>query len=239
MATPVSALRRPRPLSMTSFRRTPSISGLCSPTTATTTPVRWASVVSHSVSSFTPPTPPMTPEQVEMMQRQKQQQPNHLQHQMQLESDQKYRQQQELHSVLAKDRATLQEQKELWRWQGFTDERIQHRQRHDVRKALDLELQLQQQQQLRHYNPSKGGHFQFPPSVPMGVPRTTARPQSMFGCRSGSEQKMGMATWAGAASETATARAPSRQLQRVVRPTHGSSYSLDAKTLASISESLL
>ncbi len=153
---------------------------------------------------------------------------------MQLESDQKYRQQQELHSVLAKDRATLQEQKELWRWQGFTDERVQHRQRHDVRKALDLELQLQQQQPMRHYNPSRG-QFQFPPSASMGLPRTAGRPQSMFGYR-GSEQKMGMATWAGSSSEP-TGPAPSRQLQRVARPTHGSSYSLDTKTLASITES--
>ena len=177
----------------------------------------------------------MTPEQVEMMQRQKQQ-PNQHQHQMQLESDQKYRQQQELHSVLAKDRATLQEQKELWRWQGFTDERVQHRQRHDVRKALDLELQLQQQQPMRHYSSSKG-HFQFPPSAPMGLPRTAGRPQSMFGFRGGHEQKMGMATWAGSSSSEPTGPVQSKQLRRVARPTHGSSYSLDAKTLASISES--
>ncbi|KAF9559336.1 hypothetical protein EC968_006628, partial [Mortierella alpina] len=154
----------------------------------------------------------MTPEQVEMVQRQKQQQPNQHLHQMQLEIDQKYRQQQEIHSVLAKDRATLQEQKELWRWQGFTDERVQHRQRHDVRKALDLELQLQQQQ-MRHYNPPRG-HFQFPPSVPIsGMPRTAGRPQSMFGYRGGSEQKMGMATMAGTSSEP-TGSAPSKQLQR-------------------------
>ncbi|KAG0208293.1 hypothetical protein BGX28_000685 [Mortierella sp. GBA30] len=164
------------------------------------------------------------------------------QNQVQLENDQRYRQQQELHFVLARDRAMLQEQKELWRWQEFSDERVQHRQRHDVRKALDLELQLQQQQIFPHAQPRGGqAHFQFPTSVQMGASRraTMGRPQSIsFGSRA-SEQKMGMATSAGtsASEPAANAGAPqSKRFHALSRPTHSSSRSLDTATLFSITE---
>src|SRR5690554_507919 len=140
MSAPFSALRRPRPLSVSGHRRTASVC-LSSPTT---TQIRWASLAPFSVDSASPPSPPLTLEQANKMKKAQHQQ-HQQQHQTQLESVHRSRQQQELQHLLAKDRVHLHEQKSLSRWQIHTEERAQHRQRQDVKKALVLDLEYQQQ----------------------------------------------------------------------------------------------
>ncbi|KAG9069450.1 hypothetical protein KI688_010352 [Linnemannia hyalina] len=114
----LSALRRPRPLSLTGPRRTVSAAprgsehGVLS-SAGQRGHVRWASLAHFDIGCSTPPPPPpMTVEQVDKI-KQMQQQHRQRQEQMQLESKQRLRQQQELQQTLAKDRATLIKQQRL------------------------------------------------------------------------------------------------------------------------------
>ncbi|KAK3808911.1 MAG: hypothetical protein JOS17DRAFT_845089 [Linnemannia elongata] len=111
----LSALRRPRPLSLTGPRRTVA-GNLSTPrgsehgvlsSAGRRGHVRWASLAHFDIGCSTPPPPPpMTLEQVGKM-KQMQQQHRQCQQQMQLESEQRLRQQQELQQTLAKDRVML------------------------------------------------------------------------------------------------------------------------------------
>ncbi|KAG0037454.1 hypothetical protein BGZ83_003452 [Gryganskiella cystojenkinii] len=127
MSSPLSALRRPRPLSLQGPRKPLSLNSgfLCSKNLAASNApldgtvnsthgashsVRWASLLPCTFEDTTPPPPPLTLEQAQAMQQLRRDQ-SHPQYQTQLEHAQRVRQQRELQSVLEKDRLCLEQQR--------------------------------------------------------------------------------------------------------------------------------
>ncbi|KAF9175468.1 hypothetical protein BGX21_002070 [Mortierella sp. AD011] len=195
MSSSLSALRRPRPFSFSGPRiaQSTSLSSSVPSNAPVMTHVRRASLAAFWVDSTCPPPPPLTLEQVERLKKAQFQQ-SYLEQQIDVENIQKLRQQQELQDFLAKDRAVLQQQKSLSRWHCHTEARIEHRQRQDVKRVLDLEQkQFLEQQKLKQkqneWQRCKSSHEgmivnaafdQAESAVPM---RTHCRTQSMFGFR--------------------------------------------------------
>jgi len=119
MSSPLSALRRPRPLSLQGSKKPlPFNSGIVHNATSdaihsshhASHSVRWASLLPCTIQDTTPPLPPLTLEQVQAMQQLRKDQLSH-QEQRQLEHSQRLRQQRELQSLLAKDRSLLEQQR--------------------------------------------------------------------------------------------------------------------------------
>ncbi|KAK5821602.1 hypothetical protein F5H01DRAFT_156935, partial [Linnemannia elongata] len=212
----LSALRRPRPLSLTAPRRivaanlsTPrgSEHGVLS-SAGQRGHVRWASLAHFDIGCSTPPPPPpMTLEQVDKV-KQTQQQHRQRQQQMQLESEQRLRQQQELQQTLAKDRAMLiKQQRQRQRpgsWSGTVaslkafsevEERpIRHVHLPPVREH-GRSLSISYAQSLSRQTPTTSS------SPLLNKCMTGSRPKSMFALK-GDDQKMRLST--AVASSTST-----------------------------------
>ncbi|KAF9087951.1 hypothetical protein BGX29_008159 [Mortierella sp. GBA35] len=209
----LSALR-PRPLSLTAGpRRVSEHTGVVLSTTARQRQghVRWASLAHFDMECSTPPPPPpMTLEQVDKMKQMKQQ---HLQHQqqMQLESDQRLRQQQELERTLAKDRVLFlkrQQQRHRQRAESWSGTAILHNASPssevigDRHSSFDKQSSRQEASSQDQYDrclsgtPVQSFSPMASPSPPLfSKSRTGGRPKSMFTLR-GADQKMRLTTMA-------------------------------------------
>ncbi|KAG0087349.1 hypothetical protein BGZ92_007407 [Podila epicladia] len=105
MSSPLSALRRPRPLSLPGSRA--SLMKRMSHPMEGSVMVRWASIAPYLIEESGPPPPPLSFDQIQHRQPKRQEQPLD---QKQLENGQRARQQKEMQRVLAKDRLLLREQ---------------------------------------------------------------------------------------------------------------------------------
>ncbi|KAF9930102.1 hypothetical protein FBU30_000852 [Linnemannia zychae] len=198
--TSLSALRHPRPLSLTSPRRTisvnisnPRIAEHGSIPPARRGHVRWASLAHFDIDWMTPPPPaPITLEQADTMRQMQQRQ----QQQIQLESEQRLRQQQELQQTLAKDRAMMMKQQHRLRqqrpgsWSGTitmfktsaeTEEKRNIPLDQDSIKYQKQQQQLQSKQQQQVHERSLSGssiHSMAPSSPPPVVAAVAAASSS-------------------------------------------------------------
>lgn len=172
---------------------TPSSSSLSlssSPLLLTTSPgsslfsaptVRWASIVASYAftdsTCFSPPPPPMSTEQLQQVQRQKQQ--SKLEDQILLEQSQRIRQQTELQLQLSRHRNAILEQQS--KQQQLYEQDLQERRRRQ-------QQQLQQQQQKQHKENEKEDRELHQDTLAS----TTTRPSSNSPRQEGNEVEQGM-----------------------------------------------
>ncbi|KAI9236945.1 MAG: hypothetical protein BYD32DRAFT_437045 [Podila humilis] len=129
MSSPLSALRRPRPLSL-SGSRSPMMKRMSHPMEGSVL-VRWASIAPYLIEETGPPSPPRFIGQVQLQQSN---QYDIHQDQTQLENGQRARQQKEMQRILAKDRLLLREQ-------------VQHQQQQRAHEYMAHSRQTQELQQ--------------------------------------------------------------------------------------------
>ncbi|KAK3845487.1 MAG: hypothetical protein J3R72DRAFT_435897 [Linnemannia gamsii] len=196
-----SALRRPRPLSLTGPRRSVSVN-LSNPRVSENGVVlsagqhghvRWASLAHFDIECTSPPPPPpMSLEQVNKM-RQMRQQQRQQQLQMQLESEQRLRQQQELQQTLAKDRATQMKEQQRQRPGSWSGAVTSFKPSPEVDEKHTLhQHQPPTQKHERSLSNSSVLSLSLPASASSSLlskSRTGGRPKSMLTFR-GNDQKM-------------------------------------------------
>ncbi|KAI8352355.1 hypothetical protein B0O80DRAFT_488183 [Mortierella sp. GBAus27b] len=171
MTSPLTALRRPRPLSFPGPRTSPSSSMTRD---VSLTHVRRASLIPYLIGSNSPPPAPLAPDQACQLREMRFQQCQ-AQQQSHLEDCQKQRQQRELEQLLANDLVILGQQRSLGRWQTHLETRVEYRQRMDVRKALYLEQQQKRLQILPQLQ--QAGYWEVSPSLLISM---LANEQSTF-----------------------------------------------------------